>query len=473
MGKFELILIPSPGIGHLASTIGLAKLLVSRDERLSVTVLIIQTPPETNIKSYKDIFATDSISGLQFIELPRVESSAPNSVLSDEFMAAQKKPVRYAVEKIAESGKTRISGIIVDMFCTQIIDVANEFGIPSYVFFTSGAATLGLTLHLQNLRDEFSKDITEFKDSDVQLSVPTFVNPVPAKVLPSILLDKTGGGSARFLNMAKRIRETKGILINTFLELESHALKSLSDDENIPPVYSVGPIINFTKKGNNQEEDLIIKWLDNQPISSVVFLCFGSMGSFDNDEIKEIASALERSGHRFLWSLRKLSRKDKPSVSSDYENFEDVLPKGFLERISARGKVIGWSPQMEVLSHSAVGGFVSHCGWNSILESVWTGVPIATWPMYAEQQANAFQMIKELEMAVEIKMDYRKDFLTPKGKIVTTEEIENGIKILMDPENEIWKKVKQMKENSRMALEKGGSSYNSLGTFINEFMVNA
>ena len=74
--------------------------------------------------------------------------------------------------------------------------------------------------------------------------------------------------------------------------------------------------------------------------------------------------------------------------STDYANLEEVLPEGFLDRTMSIGKVIGWAQQVAVLTHSAIGGFVSHCGWNSILESIWYGVPVATWPLYAEQQLN-------------------------------------------------------------------------------------
>ncbi|XP_020547375.1 UDP-glycosyltransferase 71E1-like, partial [Sesamum indicum] len=148
----------------------------------------------------------------------------------------------------------------------------------------------------------------------------------------------------------------------------------------------------------------------------------------------------------FLWSLRKPPPKEKVEFPGEYENSEEVLPEGFLGRTTGMGKVIGWAPQMAVLSHPTVGGFVSHCGWNSVLESVWCGVPMAVWPLSAEQQANAFLLVKEFEMAVEIKMDYKKNA----NVIVGRETIEKAIRQLMDPENEIRVKVRALKEKSRM-----------------------
>ncbi|KAH0650681.1 hypothetical protein KY290_031539 [Solanum tuberosum] len=313
-----------------------------------------------------------------------------------------------------------------------MIDVANEFGLPSYVFYTSGAAMLGLQLHLHSLRDDFNQDVTDYMDdSEAELSITTYVNPFLAKCLPSIAFDKDGG-STMYLDLSRRLREAKAIFVNSFLEFESHAVKVLSLDEKIQLVYPVGPLLNLDNDHSNNEDlsqhQIIINWLDDQPASSVVYLCFGSLGSFNEEQIKEIAYAMEKNGCRFLWSLKKPLAKDTFFPAS-YENPEDVLPEGFLQRTEATGKVIGWAPQVAILSHDAVGGFVSHCGWNLTLESIWFGVPLATWPIYSEQQANAFQLVKDLGIAVEIKMDYRKDLRgTASNVIVKAEEIEKAIK---------------------------------------------
>jgi UDP:flavonoid glycosyltransferase YjiC (YdhE family) len=131
------------------------------------------------------------------------------------------------------------------------------------------------------------------------------------------------------------------------------------------------------------------------------------------------------------------------------------------------GMICGWAPQVEVLAHKAVGGFVSHCGWNSILESLWHGVPIAVWPMYAEQQINAFQMVRDLGLAVELKLDYRRG-----GELVVAEEIEKAVKCLMDGESEVRKRVKEMSGKSTNAVVNGGSSYASLGQLIETILGN-
>ncbi|GKV24515.1 hypothetical protein SLEP1_g34120 [Rubroshorea leprosula] len=365
------------------------------------------------------------------------------------------------------------------MFCTPMIDLATEFGVPSYAFFTTNLAFLALMFHLQTQRDEQNMDTSKLNDSDSELHFPGFVNPIPAKVLPTVIVHKDC--TPVIIDIARRFRETKGILVNSFMEIESHPLEFLSQSQvgNIPPIFPVGPILNLKGDGHDEsssgEFDVIMQWLDNQPPSSVVFLCFGSMGSFSEDQVQEIAYALEQSGHRFLWSLRKPQPKGAMSPPTDYSNFEEVLPEGFLERTAEVGKMIGWAPQVSVLAHPAIGGFVSHCGWNSTLESIWFGVPIAAWPLYAEQQFNAFQMVRELGLAVEIKMDYKSDsrLEIKEPPIVTAEEIKRGIVGLMEPQSDVRKKMKVISEKSRKASAKGGgSSYSSLRDFISLVLGN-
>ncbi|KAK6157058.1 hypothetical protein DH2020_011306 [Rehmannia glutinosa] len=410
--KAELVFIPSPGRGHLLATLEMANLLINRDERLSITVLVIK------LKSSDYFYSPESNSRIRFVDLPQVESR-----FQSQFIDSHKDHVRNEVAKIVQdfsSNNRRLAGFVVDMFCTTMIDVANEFNVASYVFFTSGASALGLVFYFQGLRDYQDQDPTVYENSTDEILIPSYKSPVPAKLLPDALFQN----DQMLLNHAKRFRETKGIMVNTFLELDFQAMKSLSEDEKIPPVYSVGPILHADGENNrNPKYNGIMAWLDEQPDSSVVFLCFGSEGCFDEIQVKEIALALEKSGHRFLWSLRKPPGEHKFETPGEYENPGEVLPDGFLQRTAGVGKVIGWAPQVAILSHRAVGGFVSHCGWNSILESVWCGVPIAAWPLYAEQQVNAFQLVKDLGVAVEIKMEYKKG----SSMMVTAEEIENGI----------------------------------------------
>ncbi|XP_019175112.1 PREDICTED: anthocyanidin 3-O-glucosyltransferase 2-like [Ipomoea nil] len=482
--SIELVFVPTPSMGHLVSAVGTAKLLLQRQPQLSITVLIVKMPlfPGSNINSFIDSLIADEKDmnpRLKLILLPEdldaLKGNTEKFSIFHAFLDSQKAKVRdYCLNEFqkspAVSGRRRLAGFVADIFCTdKIMDVAEEFGVPTYVFYALGAAMLGLLLHFRCLKDDHGIDYaSEFKDSDPDLNIPAYFKPFPVKLLPNL----------PFFDLCTRLREAKGVITNTFLELEPHAIQSLSNDKRFPPVYPLGPVLNLNRHPKNNRESegkQIFQWLDDQPASSVVFLCFGSGGAFSEPQVKEIAYALERSGQRFLWALRK-----PPSPGSvlptEYSNLDEVMPEGFLERTKSIGKVIGWAPQTAVLAHPAVGGFVSHCGWNSTLEGIWFGIPIATWPMSVDQQGNAFQLVREIGTAVDIKMDYRVDSRDPNNKIpiipeiVNAKEIEIGITSLMDRStpNSIRTKAKEFKEKSRKALEDGGSSIN----FVERFFEN-
>ncbi|XP_027086175.1 UDP-glycosyltransferase 71K1 [Coffea arabica] len=470
--KNELVFVAAPGRGHIVSEIEFAKRLSEVDRGISVTVLLMKSSSLDLDSFIQELAASVSSSNIQFISLPKVDPPPSELKSSNEsyfaaYIEKHKCLVKDAIiNHVLPKSGTHLAGLVIDLFCSSMIDVANELGIPSYVFCTSSAAFLGLVLYLP-IRHSLSG--TEFSISDPDSSIPAFANLVPSGVLPSFLFNKHGGYSS-FLSHGTQFQKAKGFIINTFAELESHAINFLTADKESPQVYTVGPVINLdiTKKLSESDRK-IMKWLDDQPSSSVVFLCFGSIGGFEPPQLAEIAIALKQSGHRFLWSVQPSPPKDFTAKPKVYANFSDVLPKGFLERTKDRGLVCGWAPQVEILRHHAVGGFVSHCGWNSILESLWNGVPIATWPVYGEQQSNAFQLVKDLELAVELTLDYR---FENSDEIVVADKIEKAINWLMDSENPVRQRVKDLGEKGRKALMDGGSSLISFGRFIADISVN-
>ncbi|XP_074366292.1 UDP-glycosyltransferase 1-like [Apium graveolens] len=471
MKNAELIFVPAPAVGHLISMVELAKLLILRDESLSVSVCIIKFPYDMGIGSYVESLSNTPIPRFTIIEIPPSDSELYKSqsylTIFSTFIEGHVTNVKDKVIAMTQPDHpTRLAGFVLDIFCVSMVDMAKELNVPSYVYLTSGASYLGIILHLQAMADYEKKDICEYQNSDAQLSVPYFRNQVPAKVLPAICVDDKG--SEFILLCGRKFREIKGIILNTFVELESYAVESLVADKKIPPVYAVGPNLNLTAGGQDSEEAAnVLKWLDEKPLSSVVFLCFGTFGSFPEEQVKEIALALEHSGHPFLWSLRPLAEGDP---QSKYTNLDDILPPGFLERTSRTGKIIGWAPQVTVLSHRAVGGFVSHCGWNSILESVWFGVPVATWPMYAEQQLNAFEMVNELGMAVDISIDYAHHAFSKCELIFEAKVLESKIRELMKDGSDLRKKVTEIQGKSRAAIAEDGSSYNNMGRLIEDII---
>ncbi|KAA0066884.1 anthocyanidin 3-O-glucosyltransferase 2-like isoform X1 [Cucumis melo var. makuwa] len=462
MDKIELIFIAWPDIGHLSATLHLADLLLRRNQRLSVTFFIIPPPSQTITST--QLHSLLPSSTIPIIVLPQIPPLPHHpqfiSLIKTTIQTQKQNVLRAVADHLSNSpdSNTVLAGFVLDMFCTPMIDVANQLGVPSYLFSTSSAANLSLALHLQHLYDHTHQSL----NPDVQIPIPGFANPVTAKAIPTAYFDE----NAKWIHEStRRFGESNGILINTFSELESNVLDAFSDSSSsstFPPVYAVGPILNMNKDSSSEGYE-ILKWLDQQPFQSVVFLCFGSRGSFGRDQVKEIAEALEQSGYRFVWSLRQPSSEGEIQ-KTDY--IKEVVPEGFLDRTAGIGRVIGWAPQMKILEHPATGGFVSHCGWNSILESLWFGVPIGAWAMYGEQGLNAVEMGVELGLAVEITAE------TGHG-VVRAEKIESGIKEVMKGDGEIRKTVKMKREESRKSVMENGSSFTALNRFIEVVIAKA
>ncbi|CAH2053085.1 unnamed protein product [Thlaspi arvense] len=429
----ELVFIPSPGIGHIRSTAEMAKLLVDNDDRVSIFIIVI---PARNVSS-GDISSACPRSGsrLRYCFLPtRDQSSNDPDQTYISYLESHKSTVRRTVCIIARVSQGRLA-IVVEMFCTPMIDIATELCIPAYTYFTSNATYLGLMLHVQHLHDEENFDVTDLRDSDTELDVPALTRRLPAMCLPSVMLSKEW--FPNLLRRAKTLRGTKGILVNSLADIEPQAFKFFSgEDQDTPPLYAVGPILRFKNDSDDEKGSEILRWLDEQPPRSVLFLCFGSMGGFTEEQTREIAVALERTGHRFLWSLRLVSPEEimAGTIPGDCTNLEEVLPEGFLDRTAETGKIIGWAPQVAVLENPA--------------------------------------MVEELGLAAEIRREYRRDSLLGEPEIVTAEEIERGINCVMEQDSQMRKKVEETRELLRAALLDGGSSKAAMRMFVNDVVKN-
>ena len=168
--------------------------------------------------------------------------------------------------------------------------------------------------------------------------------------------------------------------------------------------------------------------------------------------MKEIAVGLENSDQRFLWVVR-----NPPPDKDKDPNLDELLPKGFLERTKRKGFVVKqWAPQVAVLSHDSVGGFVTHCGWNSVLEAVWCGVPMVGWPLYAEQRLNRVVLVEEIKLALGLN-DSEDGF-------VSATELEKRVRELMDSEvgTEVRERVSSLRDEAVAAVKEGGSSHVAL-----------
>lgn len=476
--KVTVAFLPLPVRGHLISTVEMAKQLLGGRRRHTFSVTILTLRPflrSVDMPAYMDAAASSGLD-IHFEELPFPDGPAasweddlPEAFIST-YVQIHGPCVRDAVARLSLARP--VAAMVMDFFSTTLIDVATELGVPPYIYFTSPASMLGLMLYLPTLDERI---LSDFEDAEGSIEIPGLQAPVPPLAMPTPVMRKGHSSYTWFLYHGRRLREARGIIVNTFSELEPAALQAHEEGRFLPdhrrlPVYPVGPNINAALGFRaDYPKHECLRWLDGQPPSSVVFLCFGSKGSFPVEQVKETAMGLERSKHRFLWVLRG-PPKDGQMMPTDIENPEEVLPQGFSERTRERGLVWpSWAPQVEVLAHPSTGGFVTHCGWNSCLESLWFGVPMLAWPLYAEQHFNAFLMTEEFGVAVKLKAD-RKN-----GDFVGAEEVERGVRCLAEEGfceegTKARARAREMKEASRRAVGGGGSSIESLERLADELL---
>ncbi|NP_001131537.2 Anthocyanidin 5,3-O-glucosyltransferase [Zea mays] len=458
-----IVLVPVWGIGHFVPMLEVGKRLLARSALpLTVTVLVMPLPAEAKRASeITEHIRQQEASGLaiRFHHLPAVEPPTDHSGI-EEYISRYVQLYSPHV-KAAVAGLTcPVAGVVVDIFCTALFDAAHQLGVPAYVYLITSAAMCALLLRSPTLDEEVAVEV-EFEQMEGGVDVPG-LPPVPASCLPTGLENRKIPTYRWFLYNGRRYMEAAGIIVNTIAEAEPRVLAAIADGRctrgvPAPPVYSIGPVIPSTPPAEQQAQECV-RWLDSQPPSSVVFLCFGSGGCFTAPQAHEIAHGLDRSGHRFLWVLRGTPEPGTKLPSDG--NLAELLPADFLARTKDRGLV--WptkAPQKEILAHAAVGGFVTHCGWNSVLESLWHGVPMVPWPLGAEQHYNAFTLVADMGVAVALNVERkRKNF-------VEATELERAVKALMcdgETARKVRDKVMEIKAACRKAMEEGGSSNMSL-----------
>lgn len=251
--------------------------------------------------------------------------------------------------------------------------------------------------------------------------------------------------------------KAKGIILNTFQELEAEVLDAIRI--KYPHLYPIGPLSMLHKKfsiskNNNQLESIdfnlwkedvkCMKWLDERDKGSVVYVNFGSLVIMNAKQLREFAWGLSNSKYNFLWIIR-------PNLVDC--GGEVITNDEYLKEIEHRGLILEWC-----LSHSSIGGYLSHCGWNSTLESICEGVPMACWPFFAEQQTNCFYACNRWGIGMEIDSD----------SDVSREQVEGLVKELMGGEKgkEMKKKCVEWKHKVEVATSLGGSSYNNFQSLV-------
>ncbi|XP_057751274.1 UDP-glycosyltransferase 89A2-like [Arachis stenosperma] len=399
----HILVFPYPAQGHILALLDLTHNLALRG--LSITIII--TP--NNLPILKPLLTTHPTT-IRTLTLPfpshptlpaRVEHVRDvGNTGNYPFINALSKLQTPIIEWCRTHTNPPVA-LISDFFLGWTHQLADQLGIKR-IAFQSSSALLAIIFHrtwpeAPALR---ARPMVEFPDL---LGAPSFRN----EHLPSLLrLYKESESESEFVRESMIANTTKswGYIFNTSRALEGPYLEHVSKIMGHSRVFGVGPLcligvgggFNRVDRSPNTGSGNVLEWLDGcEEDGSVLYVCFGSQKLLRKELMEALAAGLERSGTRFVWVVKEATTAEH--VEKGYGS----VPDGFEDRVLGRGLLVrGWAPQVSILGHRAVGGFLSHCGWNSVLEAVAAGVALLGWPMEADQFVNAWWLVEVMGVAV-------------------------------------------------------------------------
>ncbi|KAG7627559.1 UDP-glycosyltransferase 76E6 [Arabidopsis thaliana] len=441
--KKRIVLVPVPAQGHVTPMMQLGTALNMKG--FSITVVEGQ---------FNKVSSSQNFPGFQFVTIPETES-LPESVLERlgpveflfELNKTSEESFKDCIRQLLLQQGNDIACIIYDEYMYFCGAAAKEFNLPSVIFSTQSATNQVSRCVLSKLSAE--KFLVDMEDPEVQETLMENLHPLRYKDLPT-----SGVGPLdRLFELCREIvnkRTASAVIINTVRCLESSSLKRLQHELGIP-VYALGPLhITVSAASSLLEEDRsCVEWLNKQKPRSVVYISLGSVVQMETKEVLEMARGLFNSNQPFLWVIRPGSIAGSEWIES--------LPEDVIKMVSERGYIVKWAPQIEVLGHPAVGGFWSHCGWNSTLESIVEGVPMICRPFHGEQKLNALCLESIWRIGFQVQ------------GTVERGGVERAVKrLIVDEEGaDMRERALVLKENLKASVRNGGSSYNALEEIVN------
>ncbi|KAG6698998.1 hypothetical protein I3842_08G047800 [Carya illinoinensis] len=477
MEKPHAVCIPYPAQGHINPMMKLAKLLHYRGFHITFVNTEFYNKPLLKSRGPNSL---DGLPSFRFTTIPDglPESDAEATQDVPSLCESTKKhcltPFRNLLRKLNDTTSTNVppvSCIVSDGSMSFTLDAAAELGVPEVLFWTTSACVSWATL---NITVSWRKVLTPLKDAsfltdgylDMVIDWIPGMKGIRFRDLPSFI--RTTDPDEIMLNFAmveaERARKASALIFNTFEPLEQEVLDALSS--MFPPIYTVGPLqllVNqipggeYKSTGSNlwKEEYSCLEWLDKKEPNSVVYVNFGSITVMTSKQLIDFAWGLANSNQTFLWIIR-------PDL---VEGDVSILPLEFLAQTKERSLLASWCPQEQVLSHPSVGGFLTHSGWNSTIESLSSGVPMICWPFFAEQQTNCRFSCNEWGVGMEIEGD------------ASREKIESLVRELMlgQKGRELRKKADEWMRLAKEAAtsKPNGSSYANLDKMVNQVLIRS
>ncbi|XP_026437961.1 7-deoxyloganetin glucosyltransferase-like isoform X1 [Papaver somniferum] len=473
--KPHVVCIPFPAQGHINPMTKLAKILHLR----GFHVTFVNT--EFNHQRLLNSRGPDSLKGLPDFHFETIPDGLPPPTdlnatqdVASLCISTQNtclEPFRNLVSKLNNTSLSNVrpvTCIVADACMDFTLHVAKELEIPGLLFWTFSFCSLACFLHYPHL---IERGLVPLKDEscltngymDTQIDWIPGIKNILFKDLPSFV--RTTDPNDAMLNyvikVVTRTYEATSLIFNTFDELEIELLDAFKSQLSLPPIYTIGPVHNLRNQipqhglqsiGSNlwKEDTKCLKWLDSKEPDSVMYVNFGSIAVMTTQQLVEFAWGLANTKHAFLWIIR-------PDL---VVGESAMLPPGFIEETQERGLLASWCSQEHVLNHPSIAGFLTHCGWNSTLESLSSGVPMICWPFFADQQTNCSYLCNHWGVGMEIDNEVKRD------------EVEKLVRELMDGEKgkEMKNRAMEWKKKAEEATSPGGSSYANVDEIINKYI---
>lgn len=449
--RHHILLIPYPVQGHINPAFQFAKRLISLGAHVTLS---------TTLHMHNRITHKPTLPNLSYLPFSDGYDDGFQSTGTDAYLLYTSEFKRRGSEFIANlilsnSQKgTPFTCLVYSLLLPWAAETARGFHLPTALLWVQPATMFDILYHYFH---GYSESI---KNPSVSIKLPGLPL-LSARDLPSFLLDTCPSSYALMLSFfEEQFKELDvetnptTILVNSFEALEPEALRAV---ENLNMI-SIGPLIpsafldgkdpTDNSFGGHifQPSNNCVEWLDSKQENSVVYVSFGSLCVLPKKQMEEIARALLDCGFPFLWVI-----KEKEEELNCREELEE------------KGKIVKWCSQLEILSHPSLGCFLTHCGWNSTIESLVSGVPLVVFPQWADQMTNA-KLVEDVW-----KIGVRVDHKLNQDGIVIGEDIRNCLEVVMGSGGkceELRENSKKWKELSREAVKEGGSSENNLRGFL-------
>ncbi|KAE9596067.1 hypothetical protein Lal_00031062 [Lupinus albus] len=439
----HVVAMPYPARGHINPMMNLCKLLVSNNSNILVTFVVTQ-------EWLGFIDSDPKPDNIRFGSIPNV---IPSELTRGEdhlgFMEAIMTKMEEPFQQLLNRFQSPPSIIIYDTFLYWVVGVGNLRNIPVASFWPMSASFFSVLLHHKLLEQNFHYPVNLSENGDKRVDYIPGISSTRLVDFP--MNDGSYINNRRFDLSLKGIHwvsEVQYLLFTSIYELEPQAIDVIKT-ELFLPIYIIGLAIPYLSLQQNPtlNTDSYFEWLHAQPKGSVMYISQGSFFSASSAQVDEIANALKESGVRFLWVARGEASRLKQICGN-------------------MGLVLEWCDQLQVLSHHAIGGFWSHCGWNSTKEGVFAGVPFLTFPIIMDQPLDSKMIVEDWKVGWRVKEDVKVDSLVKKDEIVGI------VQKFMDFDSDIVRvlreRVKKLKQICEHAIAHGGSAATDLNAFVRD-----